>query len=118
MFILASTTLCFAQLKEVKGVTNQVICYENCEKRTDRKKTYGFEFENQNNFSITIEAECWRSVNGQIESSGGKQPRPYIFKTITFIMKAGETYIWKTNLNYSVNYGFYYVVFRAYKNED
>jgi len=118
MFVLAGTTLCFAQLTEVKGVANQIVCYENCEKKSDFKKTYGFEFVNQNNFPVTIEAECWRSVNGQAAPAEGKQPRPYIFKTTTFILKAGETYIWKANLSTYINYGYYYAVFRAYKNEE
>lgn len=127
MLILASTTLIFAQVKEVKGVATRMVCYAACQ-GYDSGRIYGFEFKNLNRFAVTIEAECWRSIKGQSESSRGEQPKPYLLKTKTFILSAGETFIWEADLttamdniykeNHSAGDGYYYTVFKAFKNED
>ena len=70
LFILLGTAFSFAQVKEVKGVSSGIVCYEDCSESSDSRKTYGFEYENLNTFSVTIEAEMWRNAFGRFVSPG------------------------------------------------
>lgn len=124
LFFLLGTIMTFAQVKEVKGVTSRIACYDNCEKQYDSEKTYGFEYENFNSFAVTIEAEKWR--NGFGRTSGYPD---FLAETKTFILQPGEKYVWKVEMqgtvgDYSPNLGHtplakegFYTKFKAFKNE-
>jgi len=120
LFILIATIAAFAQVKEVKRITSRIACYDNCEEQYDSKKTYGFEYENLNNFSVTVEAEKWRNCFC-FTNSGAEG---FLVDTKTFILLAGEKYIWKVDLTGETGTGCsilrkdaYYTKFKAYKNE-
>jgi len=123
LFLFTGTIFTFAQVQEVKGVVTRVACYDDCHMSKDSEKVYGFEYENLNNFSVTIEAEMWRNVYGRQITDD------FIANTKVFVLKPGEKYIWKVNMrgyigDYSPNLGRvplskegYYTKFKAYKNE-
>ena len=100
---LITITTTFAQCDEVKGVTT--------EKSTNGAEK-GFEFNNLNNYTVTIEAEL------RIPCPGTK--RGYIVKeTKSFVIETKSKFIWKVPLKVSA-YGYIgtedtYVVFKAFK---
>ncbi|MDR1340918.1 MAG: hypothetical protein LBK58_12825 [Prevotellaceae bacterium] len=125
MLLLASTTVAFTQVKEVKGVVCSIVCYENCEKQSDSEKTYGFEYENLNRFAIIVEAEKWRNALGL--PAGLPE---CIVETKVFLIKPGEKYIWKVNMSGEIGgeisstlgrvplaKGAFYTKFKAFKHK-
>jgi hypothetical protein len=54
MFLVADTTWCSAQLKEVKWVTSQMVCYEDCKKKNTMYRIYEFKFGNLNDFPVFV----------------------------------------------------------------
>ena len=129
MMVVLTVLMCFtstsaiAQLKEVRGVQTRMIEYyeyNSLSHQTDTKK--GFEFNNENNYAIWVEAELWNTdyyvgINGtqQIKKAG-------IRDTKSFTLSAGETYIWKCydkmeGEGHRIEPSLYYVKYKAYKAE-
>ena len=105
-----------AQCIEVKSVETQKL-------NTNTEK--GFEFNNLNNYTVTVEAEL--RVPAYAAISGGGSVRMsvsgvsyFTIDTKSFVLKENEKYVWKTllrakthsNLNHEADT---YVVFKAFK---
>lgn len=119
-----ASTSAFAQLKEVRGVQTRMVKYESEKSVYDvfgeGKWGYfmhGFEFKNENNYAVWVEAEL-----SNIKFSYGK----YIYNegtrgTKSFTLNAGETYIWKCGNRMLEDdkdlSGKFYVKYKAYKAE-
>ena len=125
-----ASTSAFAQLKEVRGVQTRVVTYQGDKligyEGRDGKTIHGFEFKNENNYSVWVEAELCTNGYGNI-SAGTYDAKSYT-------LKAGETYVWKCGdkmlketgrfyVNwiltsyYTDCYENYYVKYKAYKAE-
>ncbi|MBP9994536.1 MAG: hypothetical protein KBT67_06275 [bacterium] len=132
LMCVASTNV-FAQLKEVRGVQTRVVTYQSDEKIDGSPKIdyyrHGFEFKNENNYAVWVEAEL--STNGYDNglskySDSYKSINAGIYDTKSFTLQAGETYVWKCgdrmikkiNGYYARDYyDLYYVTYKAYKQE-
>ena len=107
---MASTILVSAQCIEVKGVESQRI----------ETNESGFEFNNSNNYAVTVEAEL------RIPSYFGENRTSRNFYTIdtkTFVIGAKEKYLWKADLSISFGIGNSnrvktYVVFKTFKCQE
>lgn len=86
---IISVTSAFTQCVEVKGVESKKVCYDNCDSK-NYDQDYGFEFVNLNKYQVSIEVELWWK--------GDDNNKERITQTKTFVIEAGETYVWKTNL--------------------
>jgi hypothetical protein len=126
LMCLTSTNV-FAQLKEVRGVQTRMVEYQSNESKGDvGYKRHGFEFKNENSYSVWVEAElCTQGFyigNGDNVNAGTRD-------TKNFTLNAGETYVWKCGdrmiwewkgSNYYDPRDFsdrYFVKYRAYKAE-
>ena len=117
----------FAQLKEVRGVQTRMVEYQT-EKYIDKLgyTRHGFEFKNENNYTVWVEAELC--------TSGYVVPKMYhdskfpegVYDAKSFTLKAYEHYTWKVG-DRMVKYGMgvywdksscYYVRYKAYKAEE
>lgn len=103
----------YAQLKEVRGVQTRVVTYYDTDKK---RELHGFEFKNENNYSVWVEAELVTQgfTYDYSEVTGGTRD------TKNFTLKAGETYIWKCGERMYWNrdyYDRYFVKYKAYKAE-
>ena len=96
LFLLNITTCLYAQCFEVKGVETKIVCTEACEISLAK---YGFSFSNKNKFQVTVEAELWEIQREMIRKKVIIPSK--IIKTHTFVIDAGEVFIWKTGLYYS-----------------
>lgn len=111
----------FAQLKEVRGVQTRVVEYQGDKKMAYHDwsenpepgyKRHGFEFNNENNYSVWVETELYYS-DGRIVD------------TKSFTLNAKESYVWKVGDKliksiygeYTDCYDKYYVKYKAYKAE-
>lgn len=119
----------FAQLKEVRGVQTRVIKYEKNDIEKEiysdgkwGKTIHGFEFKNENNYPVWVEAEL--CTNGYDYRDDGKIEAG-TYDTKSFTLNPGETYVWKIGdkmikhngyANYD-RYDNYYVKYKAYKAE-
>ena len=108
----------FAQLKEVRGVQTRVVEYKSDETYVYIKyKRHGFEFKNENNYDVWVEAELVTQgySYGMTEIVSGTRDAK------SFTLKAGEAYIWKCGdkmlLNEHDYYDKFYVTYKAYKAE-
>ncbi len=117
-----ASTSAFAQLKEVRGVQTRVVEYKSDDyiayhdaynnSNGPGYNRHGFEFKNENNYSVWVETELYDS-NGKIVD------------TKSFTLNAKESYVWKvgdklihyTWLAYEDKYDQYYVKYKAYKAE-
>ena len=108
---------CFAQLKEVRGVQTRLVKYDS----SSQPNKYGFEFTNENNYTVWVEAEL--HTHGFTYS--GIDVQRGVRDTKSFTLKPGETYTWKCGdkMQFS-SYGSYsdyhekfYVKYNAYKAE-
>ena len=123
-----ASTNAFAQLKEVRGVQTRMVEYQS-EKYVDYYKVgynrHGFEFKNENNYSVWIEVELCTNGYGYAWSGGNGDYTQKIaagtYDTKSFTLKAGETYVWKCGdkmlIDNSDHYADYYVKYKAYKAE-
>lgn len=122
-----ASTNAFAQLKEVRGVQTKRVKYD-AEKEYfdtfgDRKWSkflHGFEFKNENNYAVWIEAELCTSgfIDGHDEVKTGT------YDTKDFTLMQGESYVWKCGKRMVGGYydnqdrsGGYFVKYKAYKAE-
>lgn len=116
-----ASTNAFAQLKEVRGVQTRVVEYQTeyfCANRLNKK--HGFEFKNENNYAVWIEAELhtqgfvYDNLMGDFVKEGTRD-------TKSFTLNAGETYVWKCGDRMIWDcrdyYDRYYVTYKAYKAE-
>jgi hypothetical protein len=121
VIVMACPVFVSAQAVEVKGVTSRIVCYENCEEEENRKKTYGFEYENLNKFAVFVEAEKWRNTFCMLVGPGVNSQN-FIADTKAFVLEPGEKYIWKVGLSGYLSdcdvlrKDGYYTVFKAFKN--
>jgi hypothetical protein len=101
MLVLACN-ITFAQCVEVKGVETKQVCYEGCNPDgsfdgwrnggTYYTPIVGFNFNNLNKYQVTIEAELWwKGYTNEKED-------PNVQQTKTFVIEAGENYVWKVGL--------------------
>lgn len=116
-----TATSAFAQLKEVRGVQTRVVEYQSNESwnRVGYNR-HGFEFKNENNYPVWVEAElCTNGYYFDGEIMAGT------YDTKSFTLQAGESYVWKvgdkmikqyTSMYYD-NSDQYYVKYKAYKAE-
>ena len=115
VLMCCASTNVFAQLKEVRGVRTE-FKKQTCYCQQCRKFHSGYEFKNENNYSVWIDAELLN--RGYVENN--KKIEPTVIDTKSFTLKAGETYVWDCLFNcnrhiYSTEW--YYVNFKAYKAE-
>ena len=120
LMCFASTNV-FAQLKEVRGVQTRVVEYRN-DRGVDM---HGFEFKNENNYPVWVEAELWiypYSYGGYYDNEAKVEES--VRDTKSFTLYARETYVWKCgNTTYNApgvnhdGYKKYYVKYKAYKAE-
>lgn len=115
LMCFASTNV-FAQLKEVRGVQTRMVEYQTDEYINRVGYTrHGFEFKNENNYSVWVETELY--------DSDGK-----IVDTKSFTLNAKESYVWKVgdkflhirilgSVDKEDQYDQYYVKYKAYKAE-
>ncbi len=135
VLMVFTVTNVFAQLKEVRGVQTRVVTYQGDKqigyKGRDGETIHGFEFKNENNYSVWVEAEL--CTNGYSYKDGSRSAGTY--NTKSFTLNAGETYVWKTGdkmiheedgyysgsyqwiRTYKDYYDQYYVKYKAYKAE-
>lgn len=113
-----ASTNAFAQLKEVRGVQTRVVEYRN----NEGKYRHGFEFKNENNYTVWVEAEL--CTNGFQYYSAIYTVNAGTCGTKSFTLKAGETYVWKCGDKMIYNdygnkdfYNQYFVKYTAYKTE-
>lgn len=123
LLCFASTNV-FAQLKEVRGVQTKRVRYQTeqryCDSYGDREwsnNLHGFEFYNENNYAVWVEAElCTHRF-----SHGGYDWMEGTRDTKNFTLKAGETYVWKCGdkmlYDSSDLSGNFFVKYKAYKAE-
>jgi hypothetical protein len=127
--LMASTMLVSAQCVEVKGVETEMVCYENCNPNdednwsgwtqagTTKYPKIGFKFSNMNKYQVTIEAELWNTNAEELYSS--IELKESINKTKTFVLEAGEDYVWKVSLSAEgelrYRYKNNYVKFKTFK---
>jgi len=107
---------CFAQLKEVRGVQTRAIQYDS----EEGKIKHGYEFKNENNYAVWVEAELWTYGDDNII-------KKEIRSTKNFNLSPGETYRWKcgdsmhlyqtSDRSGDENYKNFYVRYIAYKAE-
>lgn len=114
----------FAQLKEVRGVQTRVVRYYD----TDRaRELHGFEFKNENNYSVWVEAEL--CTNGYYYGGMDRPKAAGTYDTKSFTLQAGESYVWKVGDRmywecgyvggqYCDYYEEYYVKYKAYKADE
>jgi len=96
LFIVLYITASLFALEEVRGVQTR---------KTKDSNYYDFEFVNENDFSVSVEAELYHTC--------GKPARVVVLRdTKNFNLKIGETYRWKTDVYYSCSP---YVKYKAYK---
>ena len=113
LFLISTTTCLFAQCFEVKGVETKTVCTEE---RENRPEKYGFAFINKNKFQVTVEAELW-----EVQRERKKKVIPAkIVKTQTFVIEAGEEYVWKSDFLYFSDWRTketegHYVKFKAFR---
>jgi len=113
----------FAQLKEVRGVQTRMVEYQSDEYRNSIKYTrHGFEFKNENNFSVWVEAELWMcpyTINDGRRDE--KEMRESIIDTKNFTLYTGDSYVWKCSDkmydNDQSKKEQFYVKYKAYKAE-
>jgi hypothetical protein len=135
---MIAATNAFAQCVEVKGVETKIVCYADCNPKDESKlgawvsgmvsgsnlykyPKSGFKFTNMSKYQVTIEAEFWK----QQEENGSYDNKTIIPAKIiqpkTFVLEAGEEYVWKVGMEASYqneNYGTFnnhYVKFKAFK---
>ncbi len=125
LMCFASTSV-FAQLKEVRGVQTRVVKYESNEKYRGTYERHGFEFKNENNYDVWVEAELW--IHPYSYSTTGYDNRNVeesVRATKSFTLHAGETYVWKCGdqileapgLDIRNCHNVFYVKYKAYKAE-
>jgi len=122
--LVASTMFVIAQSVEVKCAEvkcAEVKCVEvkGVETRKVDAKESGFEFDNSNSYTVTVEAEL--RVPSYAFGENRTSKNFYTVDTKTFVIDAKEKYFWKTDL--SVNYGIgsrarTYVVFKVFKCQE
>lgn len=108
----------YAQLKEVRGVQTRVVTYYDTDKK---RELHGFEFKNENNYSVWVEAE----LVTQGFTVGYYGYDNHINKgtrdTKSFTLKPEESYVWKCGAKMywsgSDFYDRYFVQYKAYKAE-
>ena len=107
-------TCLYAQCFEVKGVETKTVCTDERENRSEK---YGFSFINKNKFQVTVEAELWEEQREMIKKKIIIPAK--IVKTQTFVLEAGEEYVWKTDLYYydwrTKETGDYYLKFKVFR---
>ena len=107
----------FAQLKEVRGVQTRVVEYHSDRDICHNYERHGFEFKNENNYTVWVEMELW--TNGYNQYDGRRDSGTYDTKSIT--LNAGEVYVWKCGDKMfdacGDHYERFYVRYRAYKAE-
>lgn len=116
LMCFASTSV-FAQLKEVRGVQTRAVTYQG----DDCYSCHGFEFKNENNYAVWVEAEL--CTNGF--QLGSIYSDRYVNKgtvdTKSFTLNAGESYVWKCKDSMWYEGGSYherfFVKYKAYKAE-
>ncbi len=107
----------FAQLKEVRGVQTRMVEYQSDDYRN--RTRHGFEFKNENNFSVWVEVELWMCpVTINVGSRDEKEMRESIIDTKNFTLNVEDTYIWKCSdkMDQYEKENFY-VKYKAYKAE-
>lgn len=119
-----ASTSTFAQLKEVRGVQTRVIEYQASENIFGRDYGFyrhGFEFKNENNYSVWIEAElCTTGFNhcGYEIESGTRDTKSFTLNPgEIYVWKCGDKMIWKDCYNHIDYYNYYFVKYKAYKAE-
>lgn len=107
----------YAQLKEVRGVQTRVVTYYDTD---EKKELHGFEFKNENNYSVWMEAELV-TQGFSLGFSDGSYVKEGTRDTKNFTLKPGETYVWKCGARmvwYGEDYyDRYFVQYKAYKAE-
>lgn len=119
LMCLASTNV-FAQLKEVRGVQTRVVEYQGNESiGSIGYKRHGFEFKNENNYSVWVEAEL--NTQGFVYNYYGDSVKKGTRDTKNFTLNAGETYVWKCGDRMIWGgddyYDRYFIKYKAYKAE-
>ena len=118
VFLISSFSFyCFAQLKEVRGIQTRSILYDS----ESRPNKYGFEFKNENNYAVWVEAELWAT---HFTVPRGHYIKNDVRDTKNFTLGPGETYRWKCGdrmIFWSYNeedfHEKFYVKYTAYKAE-
>ncbi len=93
LMCFASTSV-YAQLKEVRGIQTRKVEYVD---GYDIRK--GYEFKNENNYPVWVEAELWHEqrILGYDEFRRASIEEEGICDTKSFTLSEGETYVWKCN---------------------
>lgn len=122
LFLLVSAVfaiiVCYAQLKEVRGIQTRTVKYYDENYKMDLG---GFEFVNENDYSVWVDAELCTHGFSYSDKNIVRGTRA----TKSFSLKPKETYVWKCGdkmafqwsnsyYNYSKNF---YVQYKAYKAE-
>jgi hypothetical protein len=110
--LLSGAIFASAQCIEVKGVESRLVQYE-VNANGGEYGYYGFEYKNLNDYTVTIEAELWLEGN----NSRNKE----LDDTKSFVLKAGERYVWKNKIYYNNEFGitdyrsYYFTKFKTFK---
>lgn len=130
-FFLVATVLLAANVnaQEVHGVESKMVCTYDCnpngsweswyDYQAYKRPLFAYEFTNLNSISVSVEVELYCKVlvkNSYYDSD--KQYDYRVIKTKSFILKSGESYIYKTDENgidHYDNNNKYYVKYKAYK---
>ena len=91
----------------------------------NREEKHGFEFKNENNYAVWVEAELWiypYSYGGYYKNE--TKVEESVRATKDFTLYAGETYVWKCDgqmsapdVEYYNRHNKFYVKYKAYKAE-
>jgi len=117
----------FAQLKEVRGVQTKMVEYQSNEyKQRIGYDRHGFEFKNENNYTVWVEAELYTSGFVVPAMNNDRKYPEGVYDAKSFTLKAHEQYIWKVG-DKMIKWGmgdiwdkssYYYVRYKAYKAEE
>jgi hypothetical protein len=111
--LMASIMFISAQCVEVKNVETQKVEPKVEKRRMYIKDERGFEFNNLNDYTVTVEAEI-RMTSHEYSNPGVSY---FTLDAKTFVVHAKEKYFWVPDLyvREKMFYGHTFVVFKAFK---
>lgn len=122
VFLFLVATMMFAanvNAQEVHGVESKMVCTYNCNPNgtwdrweyggEDKYPWFAYEFTNLNSIPVSVEVELYSTRNTNDFR---------IIATKSFVLKSGESYVFKTNekgIDEGLYQKYYYVKYKAYK---
>lgn len=123
--ILSLVAMCFAiniYAQEVHGVESRMVCTDDCNPDgswnswgNNTTPWFSYEFTNLNSIPVAVEVELYTAPSESYKD--GATPR--LMATKSFVLKKGESYVWKNGSDYGIDrydrHEKYFVKYKAYK---